>query len=235
MNADRVRLVSLDVGYTLGAPTGTTITQRLAALSRLPREQAKQLIQQYLHHVPPEDSAAIRALCQALEVDPEAFPYEHQPEPFALWPGARDAVARIARNVPVVTLSNVTYWDEHGCDLVELLAPYLAGHYPSWRLGFAKPDPRAVLAVAALHGVPASEVLHVGDNFACDVQGALAAGAQALWITSATPDHTARLLLAAHPGRIRTAPDLDTAVTHIEQATKSSPPPLQGEHHERVL
>ncbi|MEU9371484.1 HAD family hydrolase [Streptomyces avermitilis] len=167
-------------------------------------------------------------------MDPAAFPYEHRPQPFALWPGARDAVARIARHVPVVTRSNVTYWDEHDCDLAGLLAPHLAGHYPSWRLGFAKPDPQAVLTVAAIHGVPASEVLHVGDNFACDVQGALAAGAQALWITSATPDHTARLLLAAHPGRVSTVPDLGTAVTHIEQATKASPPPPQGRHHERV-
>ncbi|MFI1036060.1 HAD family hydrolase [Streptomyces sp. NPDC020951] len=78
----------------------------------------------------------------------------------------------------MVTLINVTYWDKHDCDLAAPLAPHPAGHYPSWRLGFAKPDPQAVLTVAALHGVPASEVLHVGDDFACDVQGALAAGAQ---------------------------------------------------------
>ncbi|MGX1266859.1 HAD family hydrolase [Streptomyces phaeoluteigriseus] len=228
MNTNRVRLVSLDVGYTLGEPTGTTITQRLAALSPLPQAQAKQLVQQHLHHVPPEDTAAIRTLCRALQVDPAAFPYEHRPEPFTLWPGARDAVARIARHVPVVTLSNVTYWDEHDCDLAALLAPHLAGHYPSWRLGFAKPDPQAVLTVAALHGVPASEVLHVGDNFACDVHGALAAGAQALWITSAAPGPEARRLLASHPGRVHTVPDLDTAVTHIEQATKASPTTREG-------
>ncbi|MCX4461161.1 HAD hydrolase-like protein (plasmid) [Streptomyces sp. NBC_01340] len=217
MNALRVRLVSLDVGYTLGAPSGVTLTQRLAALSALSEDQAKQLVQEHLHPVRPDDTAAIQALCRAIGVDPAAFPYEHRPQPFTLWPGAREAVARIARLVPVVTLSNVTYWDEGGCDVQALLAPHLAGHYPSWRLGFAKPDPQAVSKVAAVHGVPAAEVLHVGDSLAYDVQGALAAGAQAVWITHAAATGATRQLLAEHTGRLTIVPDLDTAAAYIEQ------------------
>lgn len=224
MNAVGVRLVSLDVGYTLGAPSGATITQRLAALSPLAEDRAKQLVQEHLHHVRPDDTEAIQVLCRAIGVDPALFPYEHRPQPFALWPGAREAVARIARLVPVVTLSNVTYWDERGCDVRALLAPHLAGHYPSWRLGFAKPDPQAVWKVAAAHGVPAAEVLHVGDSLAYDVRGALAAGAQALWITRAAATGATRQLLAEHTGRLAIVPDLDTAVAHIEQGVVADGP-----------
>ncbi|MEV1040472.1 HAD family hydrolase [Streptomyces sp. NPDC050204] len=208
--------MSLDVGYTLGAPAGTTLTQRLAALSPLPTDRAKRLIQQHLHPVSPQNTGAIRAACQVLGVAPAAFPHDHRPLPLVLWPGALEAVARIARIIPVVTLSNVTYWDERDCDVRELLAPHLAGHYPSWRLGFAKPDPRALQAVAAAHGVAAAEVLHVGDSFDYDVQGALAAGARAVWITTAAGSGPARPLTADQTDRLTVVPDLGTAVSHIE-------------------
>ncbi|MFH9554637.1 HAD hydrolase-like protein [Streptomyces sp. NPDC017435] len=86
--------------------------------------------------------------------------------------------------------------------------------------------------MAALHGVPASEVLHIGDNFACDVQGALAAGAQALWIASATPGPAARRLLASHPGMgaHRARPGHRGHPRRAGHLRSRRPP----EHHERV-
>lgn len=215
----RVRLVSLDVGYTLGEPSGITLTQSLVALSPLPAVQAKQIAQRSLHAADPRISpGVVDSVCTELGIPADAFPHDHRPPVFTLWPGALEAVARIARIMPVVTLSNVTYWDERASDITCLLAPHLMAHYPSWQVGFAKPDPRAVQTVARLHNVHPSQLLHVGDSLDYDIRGALAAGARALWITPHSPSPQARRLLAAHPGRVTVVPDLSCAVTHIEQA-----------------
>ncbi|MFB9535128.1 MULTISPECIES: HAD family hydrolase [Streptomyces] len=212
--------MSLDVGYTLGEPSGTTLTQRLAGLSPLPAAQAKQIAQRSLHPLDPRSALmAVESVCAELGIRADAFPHDHRPPSFTLWPGALEAVARIAQIVPVVTLSNVTYWDELASDITGLLAPHLMAHYPSWRLGCAKPDPRAVQTVARLHDVHPSQLLHVGDSLDYDVRGALAAGARALWMTPQTPPPEARRLLAQYAGRFTIVPDLATAVTHIEQAT----------------
>ncbi|NBE51206.1 HAD hydrolase-like protein [Streptomyces sp. YC537] len=153
---------------------------------------------------------------------PSAFRHDHRPPGFVLWPRAVEAVARIARIAPVVTLSNVSYWDERETDVAALLAPHLQAHHPSWQLGFAKPDPRAVRTVARLHGRDPAEVLHVGDSFDYDVRGALAAGAHALWINPRPPSADALRLLAEHPDRVTVVPDLTRAVEHIEQTVLPS-------------
>lgn len=223
MSAAAVRLVSLDVGYTLGEPSGTTLTQRLVELSPLPTRQAKQIAQQILHALDPRrDATAPQTVCAALGITPSMFPHYHRPPGFALWPGAVEAVARIARVVPVVTLSNVSHWDEQETDVAALFAPHLRAHYPSWQLGFAKPDPRAVETIAQLHGHDPAEVLHVGDSLDYDVRGALAAGAHALWITSRPPSTEALRLLAEHPDQVTVVADLNRAVDHIEQTVLPS-------------
>ena len=48
--------------------------------------------------------------------------------------------------------------------------------------GVAKPDPSIFLAACAAAGASPSQVLHLGDDLAADVEGALAAGLQAGWI-----------------------------------------------------
>ncbi|MFC4512188.1 HAD family hydrolase [Streptomyces ehimensis] len=216
----RVGLVSLDVGYTLGEPAGPTITQRLVALSPLPVAQAKRVAQQHLHTARPGDSAAIARTCAALRINPTTFPHDHRPPPFLWWPGAVEAVAALARAVPVVTMSNVTGWDERPGDVAARLAPHLSAHYPSWRLGFAKPDPRALRAVAMRHRLPAERLVHIGDAFDYDVRGALAAGALAVWIT---PDAApAARLPATDRQRVVTVPDLRTAIGLLLTATTPS-------------
>ncbi|MGC4950095.1 HAD family hydrolase [Streptomyces sp. DT224] len=221
--AQPLRLVSLDVGYTLGEPSGTTLTQHLIGLSPLTRQEAREIAHRTLHVLDPrKDAAGTRALCAALNIAPSAFPHDHRSPSFVLWPGAVEAVGRIARVVPVVTLSNVSHWDERETDVAALLAPHLRAHHPSWRLGVAKPDPRAVQTVARLHGHDPAQVLHVGDSFDCDVRGALAAGAQALWITSRAPSADELRLMAEHPGRVTVVPDLARAVSHIERDLPSS-------------
>lgn len=52
----------------------------------------------------------------------------------------------------------------------------------SGSLGFEKPDPRAFAALAARLGIPAAEVLFIGNDPERDIAGALGAGMQACLI-----------------------------------------------------
>lgn len=63
----------------------------------------------------------------------------------------------------------------------------------SGRLGIDKPDPRIFLHACAELGVPAAELLHVGDAWEADVNGALGVAAHAVWFDSR---HAARELPA---------------------------------------
>ena len=49
-------------------------------------------------------------------------------------------------------------------------------------LGVSKPDPEIFLAGADLLGLPPERVVYVGDRWATDTIGALAAGLSAVWL-----------------------------------------------------
>jgi HAD superfamily hydrolase (TIGR01509 family) len=55
-------------------------------------------------------------------------------------------------------------------------------------LGVAKPDPAIFAWTLERLGVPAGEVVHVGDSRGADVDGALAAGMRAIWFGPAAHD-----------------------------------------------
>jgi HAD superfamily hydrolase (TIGR01509 family) len=68
-------------------------------------------------------------------------------------------------------------------------APSLVAVIVSQRIGVIKPHPRIFGAArAALGGPPARAILHVGDDWAADVQGARAAGWRAAWVRSRPAD-----------------------------------------------
>lgn len=54
----------------------------------------------------------------------------------------------------------------------------------SGRLGIDKPDPRIFQHACAALALPPEQLLHVGDAWEADVQGALGAGASAVWFDS---------------------------------------------------
>jgi putative hydrolase of the HAD superfamily len=55
--------------------------------------------------------------------------------------------------------------------------------FVSSQVGYSKPDPRYFSAVAASLQAPPAEILLVGDDWLADIQGARAAGWQAVWLT----------------------------------------------------
>jgi putative hydrolase of the HAD superfamily len=56
----------------------------------------------------------------------------------------------------------------------------------SGKLEIQKPDPRIFLHAAEKLGVAPAEIVHVGDSFAADVEGALAVGMRAIWYRRST-------------------------------------------------
>lgn len=100
--------------------------------------------------------------------------------------------------------------------LAELLtelewAPYFDAVADSGRLGFEKPDRRIFEWTAERLGVEPGELIHVGDAWAADVEGALGVGARAIWVTRALSlpsmgeRYDGRVLACETPEQIRSA------------------------------
>ena len=94
-----------------------------------------------------------------------------------LYDDVRPALTRLASHYRLYALSNGNA-DLERCGIADLFA----GHVTARAAGAAKPDARIFARLAALAGVEAAGVLHVGDDPHADVVGATQAGMQAVWI-----------------------------------------------------
>ncbi|GCL66342.1 HAD family hydrolase [Pseudaquabacterium pictum] len=109
------------------------------------------------------------------------------------------ALARLAARWPIVALTNGNA-DVHR---VPGLGQHFRGALSARELGLAKPAP-AVFAAACRHaGAAPADTLHIGDDPALDIDGALAAGLQAAWVRRpelpdiGTPSGTAHHVVAS--------------------------------------
>lgn len=87
------------------------------------------------------------------------------------------ALARLAARWPLVALSNGNA-DVHAVGIGQ----HFHAKVGARECGFAKPDARIFQVAADAAGVPREAMLHVGDDAALDVLGALEAGVQAAWL-----------------------------------------------------
>jgi HAD superfamily hydrolase (TIGR01509 family) len=91
-----------------------------------------------------------------------------------------DAIAflqALSAKWPVVAVSNGNA-DVHRVGI----GRYFAASVSARDAGVGKPDPRIFEAACAAVNVQASEVLHIGDDAALDVLGALGVGMQTVWV-----------------------------------------------------
>jgi putative hydrolase of the HAD superfamily len=96
-------------------------------------------------------------------------------------PGMIELVRELKqRGVPLVVISNS---EGHLAELVEELGweRDFEVVIDSGRIGIDKPDPRIFAHACAAVGVSPQDLLHVGDSWEADVQGALGASASAVW------------------------------------------------------
>jgi putative hydrolase of the HAD superfamily len=95
----------------------------------------------------------------------------------------KDLLANLlASGTPLGVLSNS---EGRLAELLDELdwARYFGVVADSGRLGFEKPDRRIFEWTADRLRVKTTDLIHVGDAWAADIEGALAVGAKAIWIT----------------------------------------------------
>lgn len=195
-----VRAISLDLDDTLWpfAPIGARIEQvlhdwfeihspRTAALFPVAtmRDLRAQVFAEHPHLL--HDMSALRrmTLQRALEgSDADMALLEPAYETFYaarnrvdFYPDALDALQRIARRVPLASLSN------GNADLQAIGIGHLFSVQMHSRAhGAAKPEKSIFLATCEQLGLPPGDVLHVGDHVDADVCGAARAGLRSCWL-----------------------------------------------------
>src|SRR5690606_24344019 len=127
----------------------------------------------------------------------EAFYAERNRVEF--YPDALESLQRLARRVPLVSLSN------GNADLVRV---GIDGHFAfalhAREHGAAKPEPGIFLAACTRLGLAPGLVLHVGDHVDTDVAAAARAGLRSCWIRR--PDNPGGHLRWPHADPV---PDLE--------------------------
>lgn len=94
-----------------------------------------------------------------------------------LYDDALAALQRLSERFPLMALTN------GNADLDRIgLAPFFRGSVTARSLGVAKPDSRIFHHACEQLGCAPAQVLHIGDDFALDVAGAVNAGLQAVWL-----------------------------------------------------
>ncbi len=94
-----------------------------------------------------------------------------------LYPDVRPALERLRRKYRLFALSN------GNADLMRCgLAHFFEGHVTARSAGAAKPDARIFARLLEEADVRCTDVLHVGDDPLTDVDGAVRAGLQAVWL-----------------------------------------------------
>lgn len=112
-----------------------------------------------------------------------------------LYPDSLPALLRITARWPLASLTN------GNADLQRIgIHAHFVHHICARDSGMAKPDARIFLAAAERLGVPARQILHVGDDPTMDVAGARDAGLRTAWINREA---------AAWPEGIGEPPELD--------------------------
>ncbi len=107
----------------------------------------------------------------------------HRESTLALEPGALEALRRLRARVPRLGMVTNGASDAQRAKIERFdLAPFFDHIQVEGEAGVGKPERRAYERALAALGAEPWEALMVGDNFECDVLGALGAGIAAAWI-----------------------------------------------------
>ena len=123
-----------------------------------------------------------RALCAAGDVPALAEPafevFHAQRQQVDLFADVLPALARLAARWPIVALSN----GNADVQRVPGLGRWFHASVSAQALGVGKPAPAAFAEACRRAGAHPAHTLHIGDDAALDVDGALDAGLQAAWV-----------------------------------------------------
>ncbi len=133
-------------------------------------------------HYKKEDDAEIQAMADLIAADFEELTTQH----FALLPHSAEVVRYLASKYPLTVVSNgfvsVQYRKIKASGLQDCFAHIVL----SEEVGVNKPQPEIYEYALRINGVNAEDVIMIGDTYASDIQGAINAGIDQIWIQSPT-------------------------------------------------
>ncbi|MEM6817579.1 MAG: HAD family hydrolase [Pseudomonadota bacterium] len=103
--------------------------------------------------------------------------FESERNRVCFYPDALPALARLARDFSLVAVTNGNASLEHTG-----IGSWFSARVSARDVGAAKPNRRMFDAATSKTGVPADEVVHVGDSPELDVEGARRAGQHSIWL-----------------------------------------------------
>lgn len=185
---NKVQLITVDIGRTLGAFTGVSTKDRLAELAPshvIGPDRIAETVRSLLHRAPVLTDELIERVCQRLLISPADFPAESTwHRGYTPYHDTAQALWMLNEIAAVVALSNmaVTGGPQRVAAVNAAHPGVLAKVYTSFQLGGAKPEPWLWQIVAANHRADIGAVIHIGDRLDADVSGALSAGARVIHI-----------------------------------------------------
>lgn len=178
-----VKIVSLDVGNTLIRLENEGFCTEFRTKTGAPREKLRPL---FFEHFLTKDQPlrdAVYMVCKIIGYDnPQTLVDEFKPASVFLFDDTIPALEEMSKaGVAMIATSNCTPWEAGGLESLGL-DQYLKKVFYSYAVGAAKPDPAMFIHVQDSMGTAAENILHVGDNWSADVEGALAAGWRAVFL-----------------------------------------------------
>ena len=108
-------------------------------------------------------------------------------------PGAEDIVRYLAQRYPLTIVTNGFIEVQYEKFEKSGLRDYFAHIVLSEEVGCQKPNPRIFEEALRLNGLAAEDVLMIGDSWNSDIQGAVNAGIDQIWVNEkATNDNDAQ-------------------------------------------
>lgn len=105
---------------------------------------------------------------------------------FSLLPGAEDIVRYLAQRYPLTIVTNGFIEVQYEKFEKSGLRDYFAHIVLSEEVGCQKPNPRIFEEALCLNGLAAEDVVMIGDSWNSDIQGAINAGIDQIWIRKST-------------------------------------------------
>ena len=107
---------------------------------------------------------------------------------FSLLPGAEELVRYLAEKYPLTIVTNGFIEVQYEKFEKSGLKDYFSHIVLSEEVGCQKPNPRIYEEALRLNGLTADDVVMVGDSFYSDIQGAINAGIDQIWVTDKPVD-----------------------------------------------
>ena len=127
--------------------------------------------------------------------------------------GVLEALSALEDSFRFVTLSNLSSVD--ASPLPSEVGRYIGSTYRSYELGYAKPSPEAFMAMCLAEGVSAHKVIHIGDSWSCDIQGAASVGMSAIWVSRENGAESQPTMLDEKTIMVKSMKDIPLAVAMI--------------------